>query len=91
MKPEFFYNFGVFMVKVPMKLDVCLSGLHGIHLSLRRLVVFLDIHFISHVHFILGHIMLLFGFICVILLSIMLVYVLIMHTVRILICLYLLT
>jgi len=77
------------MVKMSMKLDVCLSRLHEIRLSSRRLVVFLDIHFITNVHFILGHIMLLFGVICVILLSIMFVHVLIMYIVLILIRLYL--
>ena len=34
------------MAKVFMKLGVCLSGLLGIHLNLRRLVVFLDILFL---------------------------------------------
>jgi len=41
MKPEFFYNFGIFMVKVSMKLHLCSSGFHGINLSLKRLVVFM--------------------------------------------------
>jgi len=85
MNPEFFYNFGIFMVKVPMKLDLCLSGLLGIRLSLKRLVACMDIHFMIHVHSTLDLIMLLFGVTCVILLPIMLVHVLIMHTVRILI------
>jgi len=89
MKPEFFYNFEIFMVKVPMKLGLCLSGLHGTHLSLKRLVVFMDMYFKIHVHSMLDHIMLLFGVICVILLPIMLVHVLIMHIVLILIRLYL--
>jgi len=89
MKPEFFYNFGIFMVKMLMKLGVCLSGLHRTRLSLKRLVAFLDIYFMNLVHSMLDHIMLLFGVIYVILLSIMLVHVLIMHTVLLLIHLYL--
>ena len=28
-----------------MKLGICLNGLHGIHLNLKRLVVFIVIHF----------------------------------------------
>jgi len=89
MKPEFFYNFGIFMVKVLMKLGVCLSGLHGTSLSLKRLVAFVDIYFMIHVHSMLNRTMLLFGVTCVILLSIMLVHVLIMHIMLILIRLYL--
>jgi len=73
------------MVKVSMKLGFCLSGLLGIHLSLKRLVAFVDIHFMVHVHSMLDLIMLLFGGTCVILLLIMLVHVRIMHTVLILI------
>jgi len=89
MKPKFFYNFGIFMVKVSMKHGIYLSGLLEIRLSLKRLVFFLDIYFMIHVHSMLNCTMLLFGVICVILLSIMLVHVLIMHTVLILIRLYL--
>jgi len=40
MKLEFFYSIGIFMVKVSTKLGLCLRGLLGIHLSLKRLVVF---------------------------------------------------
>ena len=79
MKPEFFYNFGIFMVKMLMKLGLCLNGWLGIRLSLRRLVVFMDIHFITHVPFMLDRIMLLFGVTCVILLTITLHHVFIMH------------
>jgi len=77
------------MVKMLMKHGVCLSGLLETRLSLKRLVVFMVIHFITHVQFMLGHIMLLFSVICVILLTIMLVHVLIMHAMLILIRLYL--
>jgi len=72
-----------------MKLGVFLSGLLEIRLSLQRLVVFRDMYFMTHVHFMLNRTMLLFGVICVILLSIMLVHVLIMHVILILIHLYL--
>jgi len=89
MKPEFFYNFGIFMVKMLMKLGVCLSGLHGTRLNLKSLVAFLDIYFMILVRSMLDRIMLLFGVIFVVLLSIMLVHVLIMHTVLLLIHLYL--
>jgi len=77
------------MVKMSMKLGVCLSGLHGIRLSLRRLVVFMVIHFMIHVHSMLDRIMLIFGVPYAILLTIMLVHVHIMHTMVILIRLYL--
>jgi len=68
------------MVKILMMHDICLSGLLGSHLSLKRIVVFLDIHFLILVHSILDLIMLFFGIICVILLTIQLIHVLIMHT-----------
>jgi len=83
------YNFVIFMVKMLMKLGLCLCGLHGIHLSLKRPVVFMPIHLMTHVHSMLNHIMLLCGVICVILQPIMLVHVLIMHVVLLLIRLYL--
>ena len=89
MKLEFFYSIGIFIVKTLMKLGVCLSGLLGTCLSLKRLVVFIDMYFITHVHSMLNRIMLLFGVICVILLPIMLVHVLIMHAMPILIHVYL--
>ena len=54
---------------------LCFYGLHGIHLNLKRLVVFIDIHFPIHVDFMLDHTMLLCGVICVILLPIMLAHV----------------
>ena len=57
---------------------ICLNELHGIHLNLKRLVVFIDIHFPIHVLFMLDHIILLCGVISVILLPIMLALVLIM-------------
>ena len=63
------------MVKMLMKLGVCLSELHGTRLSMKRLAVFMDIH----VHSMLDRIMLLFGVTCVILLTIILHHVLIMH------------
>jgi len=77
------------MVKVSMKRRIFLSGLHGTRLSLKRLVVFMDMYFMTHVHSMLVRTMLLFGVTYVILLSIMLVHVLIMHTVLTLIRLYL--
>ena len=86
---EFFYNFGIFIVKMLMKHGICLNGLLGIRLSLKRLVAFLDIYFMFHVHSMLNRTVLLCGVTCVILLLIMLVHVRIMHTVLILICLYL--
>jgi len=89
MKREFFCNFGIFTIKMSMKHGICLSGLLGTPLSLERLVVFMDIYFTILVHFMLDRIMLLWGVTCVILLPIMLVHVLIMHTVLILIHLYL--
>jgi len=64
-----------------MKLGICLNGLHGIHLNLIRLVVFMVIPFMTHVHSMLNLTMLLFGVIGVILLRIMLVDVLIMHAI----------
>jgi len=89
MKPEFFYSIGIFMVNLLMKYGLCLSGLLGIHLSLIRLVVFVDIIFPILVPFMLYRTMLLFGVICVILLPTMVVHVLIKHTVLILTRLYL--
>jgi len=89
MKPEFFCNIGIFKAKMSMKHGVCLSRVLGTHLSLKRLVVFTDIHSMSHVHFMLDLIMLLFGVICVIHLIITLVHVHIIHTMLILIHLYL--
>jgi len=67
------------MEKLVMMDVICLSGLLGIHLSSRRLVVFLDICFLVLMHSILDLIMLLFGVTCVILLTILLIRVLIMH------------
>ena len=57
------------------------------HLNLKRLVVFIDIHFPIHVHFTLDLIMLCCGVICVILLPIMLVHVLIIYFMPIQTCL----
>jgi len=65
------------MVKVLVKLSVCLSGLLRTHLSLKRLVVFLNIHFMTHVCFMLDLIMFLFGVVCVTPLTITLAHVLI--------------
>ena len=89
MKPEFFCNFGIFIEKNVEKLGLCLSGLHGIRLNLRRLVVFLNIHFMILVRFMLDCTMLLFGVTYVILLPIKLVHVLIMHAILSLTRLYL--
>jgi len=57
------------MVKVLMMHGICLSGLLSIHLSLKRLVVFLDIDFLILVRFMLDLIMPLFGVICINLLT----------------------
>ena len=67
------------MVKMLMMHGICLSRLLGIHLTLRRLLLFLNIHFLILAHSILDLIMPLFGVICVILLTMKLIYVLIMH------------
>jgi len=88
-KTRILLQFWDFIVKMLMKLGLCLNGLLGIRLNLKRLVVFMVIHFMIHVHSMLNHTMLIFRVICVILLPIMLVHVLIMHTVLILIRLYL--
>ena len=67
------------MVKMLMIHVIYLSELLGIHLILRRLVVFLDNHFLILVHFMLHLIMSLFGVICVIRLTMPLVRVLVIH------------
>ena len=67
------------MVEMLMMHDIFLNGLLRIRLSFRRLVLFLDIHFLIIVHFMLDCFMLLFGVICVILLTMKLICVLIMH------------
>ena len=67
------------MLKMLMMHVICLSGLFKIHLNLRRLVVFLDIHFMILVHFMLDLIILLFGVSCVNLLIMKLICVLVMH------------
>jgi len=79
MKPEFFCSSEIFIVKMLMKHGICLQGLLRTRLSLKRLVVFMDILFSILVYFILDLIMLLFGVTCVILLTIILHHVLIMH------------
>jgi len=89
MKPAFFYSIEIFIVNALIKYGISLSGLLGARLSLKRLVVFIDIHFMVIVHFMLNRFILLCGVTCVILLPIMLVHVLLMHTVLILIHLYL--
>ena len=67
------------MVEMSMMHGICLSGSLGIHLSFRRLVLFLDIHFLILVHSMLDLIMPPFSVICVILLTMLLIHVLIMH------------
>jgi len=57
------------MLRMLMMHVICLTGLLGMYLNLRRLAVFLDIHFLIFAHSILDLIMLLFGVISVILLS----------------------
>ena len=61
---------GVFLQKPLMRNGICLSGLLGIRLNLRRLIVFLNIHFPILVHSMLDLITLLFGATCVIALTI---------------------
>jgi len=62
-----------------MRHDICLSGLLGIQLSLRKVVVFLDIYSLIFGYSMLDLIMLLFGVTYVILLTMKLIRVLIMH------------
>jgi len=71
---------GIFTVKMLIRHGIFLIGLLGIHLSLRRLVVIVDIHSLILVHFMLDLIMRLFGVTCVILLTIILIRVFTMHT-----------
>ena len=66
-------------MKMLMMHGICLSELRGIHLNLRRLVMFLNIHVLMIVHSILDLIMLIFGVVCVIVLTMKLICVLIMH------------
>ena len=61
---------------------ICLSGLLGIHLSLRRLGEFVDIQFMIRAHSIVDLIIALFGVTCVILLTMPLIRVLIRHAMR---------
>jgi len=58
-----------------------LDGLLGIHLSSRRLVVFLDIHYLIFVHSMLDFITPFFYVTCVILLTMILICTLIMHAI----------
>jgi len=67
------------MVRMLIRHGICLSRLPRIHLSLRRLVVFLDINFLICVHSILDLIMPFFLVTCVIRLTILSIRVLIMH------------
>jgi len=53
---------------------ICLSGLLEIHLSLRRLVVFVDIQFMVLMHSMLDVAMPLFGVICITLLTMLLIF-----------------
>jgi len=69
------------MVKMLMSYDICLSRLYGIHLNLRRLVVFLVIRSLILVRSILDLIISLFSVTYVILLTMLLIRVLIMHVV----------
>jgi len=73
----YFKRLNVF--KMLMMHGICFYGLLGIRLNLKRLVVFINIIFPIHVHFMLDYIMLLFGVTCAILLTIILYHVLIMH------------
>jgi len=69
VKPMLFQSTGVFMATVLTRHGFFLSGLLRVHLSLPRLVVFLDIHSLILVHSILDLIMTLFGVACVIVLT----------------------
>jgi len=69
VKPELFQSFRVFMLKMLMIHVVCLSGLLGTHLSLRRLVMFLNIYSLLLVCSITDLIMPLFRVISLILLT----------------------
>jgi len=62
-----------------IRYGIWLSGLLGIHLSLRKLVMFLDIYPLILVHSLLGFIMPLFGVTYVILLTMRLIRVPIMN------------
>jgi len=68
-----------FQVKMLMMHGICLSGWLRIHLNLRRLVMFLDIHFLILARSIPDLIMLLFGVTYINLLIMILIHVLIMH------------
>ena len=63
------------MVELLMRHGVHLSGLLGIYLNLKRLVVFLDVLFLILMHSMLDLIILHFGVICVGLLIIVLLHV----------------
>ena len=70
-----------FIVKILMKHEICLNRLLGTHLSLKRLVAFVDILFPILVHFMLDLIMLLVDVTCVVLLIIILFHVHSMHAI----------
>ena len=67
------------MVQMLIKHGICMRRFLGINLNLRRLVMFLGIHFLILVHFMLDLIMPIFDVTCVILLTMKLIRVLIMH------------
>ena len=62
-----------------MRLGTRLNGLLRIHLNLSWLVVFLDIHALIFVYFMVDLIMVLFGLICVVILIMKLICVPIIH------------
>ena len=67
------------MVEMLMMHGICLSGLLGIHLNLRRLLLFLNIHFLILAHSVLDLIIPLLGVTCVVLLTMTLISALVMH------------
>jgi len=67
------------MVKMLIVHGICLSELLGIHLNLRRLLLYLNIHFLILAHSVLDLLVLLFGVAYVNLLTMKLIRVLIMH------------
>jgi len=78
-KTRVLLEFWVSVLKVLMRHIICLSGMPGIHLSLKRLVMSLDVHFPILAHSIPYLIMSLFGVICVALLTMKRIRVPIMH------------
>jgi len=62
-----------------MRHGICLSRLPRIHLSLRKVVMFLDIYFLILVRFMLDLVIFVFGVICIFLLTMKLIRFLVAH------------